>query len=85
MARVLERKHGFRKCPNCKMVVQKNKGCDHMTCYCSYEFCYICGQGINPSHICKSTESNTFFGRMRNQLLNPSSEINEVINCGKFL
>lgn len=33
----------FKQCPSCKFWVEKAEGCDHMTCRCSYEFCYICG------------------------------------------
>ncbi|KAL4474799.1 hypothetical protein ABPG74_001495 [Tetrahymena malaccensis] len=33
----------FQKCPSCKIWVEKNQGCDHMTCRCGYEFCYKCG------------------------------------------
>ena len=45
-ARVLEKKYKLKHCPNCKMVVQKNTGCDHITCHCSYEFCYLCGKAF---------------------------------------
>ena len=67
------------------MVVQKNLGCDHITCFCSYEFCYICGKEMKPSHICELPKSTKFFGKIRDQLLNPSSSINNIINCGKIL
>merc|ERR1712098_337928 len=29
-------------CPGCKIDFQKNGGCDHITCKCGYEWCYIC-------------------------------------------
>jgi hypothetical protein len=30
-------------CPNCNVFIEKDGGCDHMTCsQCSYQFCYIC-------------------------------------------
>ncbi|KAL4467983.1 hypothetical protein ABPG72_015853 [Tetrahymena utriculariae] len=33
----------FKQCIKCKFWVEKNQGCDHMTCRCKYEFCYKCG------------------------------------------
>jgi hypothetical protein len=33
----------LKQCPSCKFWVEKSEGCDHMTCRCSFEFCYICG------------------------------------------
>ena len=37
----------FKQCPNCRFWVSKIEGCDHMTCRCSYEFCYRCGGPYN--------------------------------------
>ena len=37
------RQVGAKRCTQCRYWVQKNEGCDHMTCRCGYEFCYICG------------------------------------------
>ncbi|KAI1169743.1 hypothetical protein F4777DRAFT_592493 [Nemania sp. FL0916] len=35
---------GWRSCPGCKRVVEQISGCDHMTCKCGGEFCYVCGR-----------------------------------------
>ena len=32
-----------RKCPNCNTRIEKNQGCNHMTCrLCKHEFCWTC-------------------------------------------
>ncbi|CAF0836086.1 unnamed protein product [Adineta ricciae] len=32
-----------KKCPKCSVNIEKNQGCDHMTCIrCNFEFCWIC-------------------------------------------
>jgi len=32
-----------RKCPRCGHRIQKNGGCNHMTCRCGHEICWRCG------------------------------------------
>jgi ariadne-1 len=34
-----------KNCPKCQVVIEKNGGCNHMTCRkCHHEFCWTCGQ-----------------------------------------
>ena len=31
-----------KKCPQCRLPMEKNEGCQHMTCRCSHQFCWEC-------------------------------------------
>ncbi|KAI9004518.1 hypothetical protein DFJ74DRAFT_759998 [Hyaloraphidium curvatum] len=33
----------WRRCPGCSAVMELDSGCNHITCKCKKEFCYICG------------------------------------------
>ena len=38
-----------KKCPQCPYQIEKNDGCDHMTCIkCRYEFCWSCLADFQP-------------------------------------
>ena len=40
-----------KRCPKCKYFIEKNEGCNHMTCRnCKYEWCWICLQETLPGH-----------------------------------
>lgn len=36
-------RENFRRCYQCAYMVERNGGCNHMTCRCGSSFCYICG------------------------------------------
>ncbi|KAF8806819.1 hypothetical protein BYT27DRAFT_7242544 [Phlegmacium glaucopus] len=42
--------HG-KRCPECRSVVEKNGGCNHMTCHCGAHFCWTCGQTFGSGEI----------------------------------
>ena len=49
----------MKQCPSCKFWVEKNKGCDHMTCRCTYQFCFRCGAKYGQCHC---DENDSYYG-----------------------
>ena len=39
----------FLVCPVCRAGIEKDSGCNHMTCWCGAHFCAMCGQVHPPS------------------------------------
>ncbi|KDQ11257.1 hypothetical protein BOTBODRAFT_114615 [Botryobasidium botryosum FD-172 SS1] len=42
----------WKRCPGCGIVVEKNGGCNHMTCPgrgCNTHFCWMCGESVTRS------------------------------------
>ncbi|KAI1096524.1 hypothetical protein F5B19DRAFT_488481 [Rostrohypoxylon terebratum] len=37
---------GWRQCPNCGTLIEKNEGCGHIMCYCGQKFCYRCSLAL---------------------------------------
>uniref|UniRef100_A0A915CL38 RBR-type E3 ubiquitin transferase n=1 Tax=Ditylenchus dipsaci TaxID=166011 RepID=A0A915CL38_9BILA len=48
-----------KECPKCKSSIEKNGGCNHMTCRkpgCTNEFCWLCLKNWSHGHICNQYE-----------------------------
>ncbi|TPX18440.1 uncharacterized protein E0L32_011625, partial [Thyridium curvatum] len=43
LANDLAAEEGWRRCPRCGVLVEHGEACQHMTCRCGGEFCYVCG------------------------------------------
>jgi hypothetical protein len=40
-----------KPCPQCRTAIEKNLGCNHMTCKkCGYEWCWLCNATYTPGH-----------------------------------
>ena len=60
-------KGGVKFCPVCKTKIEKNAGCNHMTCIvCSYEFCWNCLDyaGADAQHFSAMNPNNCGIGMM---------------------
>ncbi len=45
----------YKRCPKCKVYLDKNGGCNHFTCRaCRHEFCWDCGKPWSGS-ACRNT------------------------------
>ncbi|CAD8102144.1 unnamed protein product [Paramecium sonneborni] len=57
-ARVKEEK-GLVSCPKCKIQILKDGGCNHITCQCKHEFCYVCQKSYKPKRECTCPQMTT--------------------------
>ncbi|KAE8386426.1 hypothetical protein BDV23DRAFT_196444 [Aspergillus alliaceus] len=39
----LAKREGWQRCARCRNIVELKNGCNHITCRCGFEFCYLCG------------------------------------------
>jgi hypothetical protein len=62
-----ERNLHYRQCKKCGFVIEKNQGCNHMTCRCSNQFCYVCGASWNNMHHGEHDENGELIVVVRNE------------------
>ncbi|KAF8107626.1 hypothetical protein N665_0119s0087 [Sinapis alba] len=46
----LARYKRWRRCQQCRVMIELAQGCNHMTCRCGHEFCYCCGAEYREGH-----------------------------------
>ncbi|CAD8115300.1 unnamed protein product [Paramecium primaurelia] len=59
---------GLVSCPKCKIQIFKDGGCNHMTCKCKYEFCFVCSKPYKPKRECNCPQNTTidrFYDRLK--------------------
>ncbi|CAG8566448.1 4681_t:CDS:2 [Ambispora gerdemannii] len=59
-----------KKCPKCKANIEKNNGCDHMTCRaprCGYEFCWLCFADYNAIPYASKKKTENIYQPTRNK------------------
>lgn len=57
----LKAQNKLKHCPKCNLLIEKRKGCNHITCPppCSFQFCYVCGEAWRNG-ICGHQFNNNF-------------------------
>ncbi|MBA7489579.1 hypothetical protein ES702_00113 [subsurface metagenome] len=58
MDKDLIKDQGWKACPQCREMIERTEGCDHMICECGQEFCYRCGRSYQPPIPCNCHGQN---------------------------
>merc|ERR1739845_190870 len=45
----------YGQCPSCNNIIEKESGCNHMTCKCLTQFCYLCNKLWDDDHRINAT------------------------------
>ncbi|CAD8058604.1 unnamed protein product [Paramecium sonneborni] len=47
------KEQNYSQCSSCKRWIEKTFGCNHISCPCGYEFCYVCGKQWQKGQECR--------------------------------
>ena len=57
-----------KKCPNCNIIIEKNNGCNHITCAkCQYQWCWLCNEKYEVDHFNKGKCKGFQFFKPKNE------------------
>ncbi|PVH70490.1 hypothetical protein DL98DRAFT_135935 [Cadophora sp. DSE1049] len=59
---VAAEEHGWQRCFNCRRVIELEVGCNHITCKCGSQFCYLCGEQWKACR-CATWDENRLLAR----------------------
>ena len=61
------KKSNLKKCPYCKIVTSKKKGCNHVTCtFCKKNWCWLCQELFESTDEHYGNQNNKCYGAMMN-------------------
>ncbi|CAF2115481.1 unnamed protein product [Rotaria magnacalcarata] len=61
-------KANTKSCPKCKVNIEKNGGCNHMTCgHCCHEFCWLCFGKWSTHSECNRFDENQITDALQNE------------------
>ena len=67
--------YNLKNCPYCNIIINKNSGCNHITCkYCGKEWCWLCQEIFTSTEEHYGNVNSKCFGRMQE---------NEPLICSK--
>ena len=77
----------LKRCPKCKIYIEKNEGCNHMTCSnCKFEWCWLYEGKYEYGHYNQGKCKGLQFSRVRNvEEANRISFIDKIDRCCNIL
>ncbi|PVH84534.1 hypothetical protein DL98DRAFT_485129 [Cadophora sp. DSE1049] len=72
------RENQWQRCYNCHRLVELDTGCNHMTCPCSAQFCYKCGERWKTCR-CEQWDEHRLYARAEVVIARQPAHINQPL------